>query len=243
MYVSYMLRYMRKYRVAVWKLRSIYMYMYVTERSENTPGGVDSGRVDLGPTWLRGRLDFRPSWPATIKITKKANSTLAFLRQNLRHCPEPCRRKAYISLVHSVLEYRSIVLDPYYVKDINRIEKIQRQAVRFISGDYATREPGCISKMLKDPDLPSLQDRRKEARLTFFYKEFKGLVPAISPDAFLNRKGLIAKFMQKKSRLWYQKHFKNSSIQNTKFFIVEQSNTVQYSSSFFSLKQWETGTT
>ena len=28
----------------------IYMYMYVTERSENAPGRVDSGRVDPGPT-------------------------------------------------------------------------------------------------------------------------------------------------------------------------------------------------
>ena len=123
--------------------------------------------------------------PHLIKITKKANSTLAFLKRNLRHCPEPCRRTAYISLVRSVLEYGSIVWDPYYVKDINRIEKIQRQAVRFISGDYATREPGCISKMLKDQDLPSLQDRRMAARLTFFYKVVEGLVPAISPDAFL----------------------------------------------------------
>ena len=78
--------------------------------------------------------------PHLIKISKKANSTLAFLKRNLRHCPEPHRRTAYISLVRSVLEYGSIVWDPYYVKGINRIETIQRQAVRFISGDYATRD-------------------------------------------------------------------------------------------------------
>ena len=53
---------------------------------------------------------------------------------------------------------------PYFVKRINIIEKIKRQAVRFISGDYATREHGSISKMLKDQDLPSLQDRRMAAR-------------------------------------------------------------------------------
>ena len=34
----------------------IYIYMYVSECSENTPGRVDSGRVDPGPTWLRGDL-------------------------------------------------------------------------------------------------------------------------------------------------------------------------------------------
>ena len=31
--------------------------------------------------------------PHLIKITKKANSTLAFLKRNLRHCPEPCRKQ------------------------------------------------------------------------------------------------------------------------------------------------------
>ena len=41
----------------------------VTERSENTPGRVDSGRVDPGPSWLTGRFDFRPSWPATPRST------------------------------------------------------------------------------------------------------------------------------------------------------------------------------
>ena len=120
-----------------------------------------------------------------IDTTKKANSTLAFLKHNIRHCPEPCRRTAYIALVRSVLEYRSTVWDPYYVKDIDRLEKVQRQAARLISGDYATREPGCISKMLKDQGLQSLQDRRMVARLTFFYKVVEGLAPAISPNAFL----------------------------------------------------------
>ena len=45
--------------------------MYVIERSENTQGRVDSGRVDPGPTWLRGRLDFRPNWPATVLKTEE----------------------------------------------------------------------------------------------------------------------------------------------------------------------------
>ena len=179
--------------------------------------------------------------PHLIKITKKANSTLAFLKRNLRHCPEPCRRTAYISLVRSVLEYGSIVWDPYYVKDINRIEKIQRQAVRFISGDYATREPGCISKMLKDQDLPSLQDRRMAARLTFFYKVVEGLVPAISPDAFLRPQRPKHQIHAKKFQGFDSKNIVEiHQSKNAKSFIVEQSNTVQYSSSFFikTVRDW-----
>ena len=94
--------------------------------------------------------------------------------------------------------------------------------------------------MQKDQDLPSLQDRRKEARLTFFYKAVEGLVRAISPDAFL-----------KPQRPHRQIHAKNRGFdtkniveihqsKNTKFFIVEQSNTVQYISSFFikTVRDW-----
>jgi hypothetical protein len=39
-------------------------------------------------------------------ITKKANSTIGFIRRNLQHCPKECRKNAYISLVRSVLEFR-----------------------------------------------------------------------------------------------------------------------------------------
>ena len=45
-------------------------------------------------------------WKSHINnITKRANSTLGFLRRNLRHCPLSCRKNAYISLICSKLEY------------------------------------------------------------------------------------------------------------------------------------------
>ena len=37
------------------------------------------------------------------KITKKANSTLGFLRRNLKNCPETCRKTAYLALIRSSL--------------------------------------------------------------------------------------------------------------------------------------------
>ena len=88
--------------------------------------------------------------------------------------------------------------------------------------------------MLKDQDLPSLQDRRMAARLTFFYKVVEWLVLAIIPDAYLEP--------QRPKRQIHAKNiqgFDSTNIveihqsKNNKSFIVEQSNTVQYSSSFF----------
>ena len=99
-------------------------------------------------------------------VTKKASSTLGFLRRNLRTCPIDCRQTAYISLLRPIMEYGATVWNPYLKKDINRLERVQHQAARFITKDYKSREKGCVTKMLNDLDIPSLETRRKEARLT-----------------------------------------------------------------------------
>ena len=52
------------------------------------------------------------------RTVKKANSTLGFLRRNLRQCPPKLKELAYNSLVRSVLEYACCVWDPHLVKDI-----------------------------------------------------------------------------------------------------------------------------
>jgi hypothetical protein len=45
-------------------------------------------------------------WTTHItNVAKKANSTLGFLRRNLRICPKECKKTAYISLVRSPMEY------------------------------------------------------------------------------------------------------------------------------------------
>ncbi|KAL8588919.1 hypothetical protein ACOMHN_012957 [Nucella lapillus] len=77
-------------------------------------------------------------------ISRKAGSTVGFLRRNLRNCPKECRRLAYIALVRSRLEYAATVWDPYYNQDSENLERVQRQAARFFTKDYRTREPAVI---------------------------------------------------------------------------------------------------
>ena len=49
-------------------------------------------------------------WTTHItNVAKKANSTLGFLRINLRFCPKECKKTAYISLARSTMEYGAIV--------------------------------------------------------------------------------------------------------------------------------------
>ena len=131
-------------------------------------------------------------------VAKKANSTLGFFRRNLRFCPKECKKTAYISLVRSTMEYGAIVWDPYTIGDINKLERIQQRAARFITGDYKSREKGSVTKILNDLKLENLQLRRTSLRLVFLYKVVEGLVPAINHSEFLVKSKLKRKIKPKR---------------------------------------------
>ena len=174
-------------------------------------------------------------WGTHISNTvKKANSTLGFLRRNLRSCPTPCRRTAYISLIRPILEYGSVIWDPYYISDINIIERVQHRAARFISGDYTTRDPGCVTAMLEDSKLPPLQDRRRNIRLSYYYKVVEGLVPAIPPQRYLTpRKPGRTIRAKSYSDFNTTNIIERSACHNSRGFSVPTSRTEQYKHSFF----------
>lgn len=175
-------------------------------------------------------------WGSHInKLTKKANSTLGFLRRNLKHCPPTCRRIAYLSLIRSTLEYSSIVWDPHLLKDIDKLEKVQRQAARFITGDYSSRDHGCVTRMLQDLALPSLQDRRKTNRLIFFYKVVEGLVPALQCHDILTSpvRGKRQIKTREYSDFVTSNIIERQSTNNSKCFKPVQCNTELFQNSFF----------
>jgi hypothetical protein len=114
-------------------------------------------------------------WKEHINNTcKKTSSTLRFLRRNLQHCPIESRKTACIALVRSIMEYGSIICDPYTKQEITQLESIQRKGARFIIKDYKSREEGYMTKMLTELNLPTLQSRRQKQRLIFFNKVAKG---------------------------------------------------------------------
>ena len=99
-------------------------------------------------------------WSGHItSTTGKANSSLAFLRRNLKNCPQKLKEIAYISLVRSVLEYSSSIWDPYHAKDISSIERIQRRAARFVKSDYLTTSS--VTAMINDLGWKDLAHRRR----------------------------------------------------------------------------------
>ena len=89
------------------------------------------------------------SWREHVRqTTAKATKSLGFLRRNMHSCPQNVRAQAYTTLIRPVLEYASTVWDPHQIQLIQQIEQVQRQAARFATEDYYSRDPGCVTNML-----------------------------------------------------------------------------------------------
>ena len=168
-------------------------------------------------------------------ITKKANSTWEFLRRNLRHSPTSCRRNAYLTLVRPVLEYAAIIWDPHTQQEINMLERVQRNAARFIEKNYRFTTPGFLAGLLRKHDLTTLQERRLQLRLGFFYKVAEGLVPAISPCDFITpqKPGRHIRSTRDNSMYLSQNLVENYTRNNDRCYCVPDSHTDQYRHSYF----------
>jgi hypothetical protein len=64
----------------------------------------------------------------------------------------------------------------------NRNQQIKEHTTKgctiYNKKNYGSREDGCLIKMLKDLDFPSLATRRQHQRLIFFYKMVEDMIPA-----------------------------------------------------------------
>lgn len=110
------------------------------------------------------------SWNTHVEyVCNKASRTLGLLKRNLKACSPKLKLQAYKSLVRPILEYSCSVWDPYTDKNTSKLEKIQRNAARFIANNYEN-SPGKVTEILNNLQLESLQARRKCNRLTLFYK-------------------------------------------------------------------------
>ena len=60
--------------------------------------------------------------PHINNIVAKASKMLNFIRQNLSKCSKDVKSTAYLSLVHTILEYSSPLLDPTYLLTSNPLK-------------------------------------------------------------------------------------------------------------------------
>ena len=127
---------------------------------------------------------YSKTWNEHISaITGKANSSLAFLRQNLHNCPKQIKTQVTYSLVRSHLEYACSVWDPHTQKNLQSIEKVQRRTTNLVK-KCNQRTPGTVTSLLGELKWPSLEQRRKQTRLTNLYRIINDTLTVEIPNYF-----------------------------------------------------------
>ena len=118
------------------------------------------------------------SWGSHIQnCVKKANSVQAVLGRNIRVSDRNIKATAYKSLVRPHVEYCSSVWDPYHAVHKTKLEMVQRRAARWVYSKYR-RGPNTTgpTSMISLLGWPSLEERRRAARLCMLYKIVNGHV-------------------------------------------------------------------
>ena len=156
--------------------------------------------VQESSKYLGVDLQSKMSWKKHIdRVTKKANSTLGFLRRNLKAGTEDTKASAYFCMVRTNLEYCCSVWSPQYKNEIKKVEMVQRRAARFVTSRY--RNTSKVSSMIDHLQWESLKSRRSKIQLNLLYKVVEDLVdiPAdkyLTPSTARTRSAHSRKFRQ-----------------------------------------------
>ena len=105
--------------------------------------------------------------PHITEIATKANQRLGFLRRYLGGCPYRLRELGYLSLVRSLLEYSGGIWDTTTKCEADMLEAVQRRAARWARG---ARGIISVTALLNELNWQPLSDRRRDQRLSLFYK-------------------------------------------------------------------------
>ena len=96
-------------------------------------------------------------------ITGKANRTLGFIKRNVKTKNESVKDLAYKTLVRLQVEYASTIWSPYTKQNTQKIEMIQRRAVRWVKNNFSTYDS--VFTMLDNLGWHSLENRRVDSHL------------------------------------------------------------------------------
>ena len=106
-------------------------------------------------------------------ICTKANMTHGFLRRTSSACPQDVKESTYKGLVGPVLEYGCSVWDPSSILLQEELEKVQKRAARFVTGNYIY-ETGSMTGILEQLKWESLKKRSRDSRIIMLNKSLKG---------------------------------------------------------------------
>ena len=88
-----------------------------------------------------------------------------------------------MSLVRSKLEYAAGTWDPHHEYNIDKLERVQRCAARFVCHDFGPHSS--VTQMLSDLGWQQLKDRRKHIRLALLFKIIHDIISVPHQDLLL----------------------------------------------------------
>ena len=130
--------------------------------SSSSPLQESSGERDLG-ILISNDLNWRGH---ISKVVRKAEGVLASLSRSFVSRSPAIFLQLYKAFVRPHLEYASSVWSPYLIRDIERLERVQRRVTRKVS----TVRHCSYSERLKRLQLSSLKSRRVTADLLQMFK-------------------------------------------------------------------------
>ena len=123
--------------------------------------------------YLGVQIDSSLKWKTHItNIVAKANRTLGMVKRGLRHATVKSKLVAYKTVVKPLLEYASQVWSPHNVYLKTNIERVQRDAVKWI---YFLKHRESITDCMSKNNISLLSDRRDELDTLFLRKVEAGL--------------------------------------------------------------------
>lgn len=114
------------------------------------------------------------------RITTNANKTLGFLKRNILTKNEKVRELAYKTLVRPQVEYASSIWSPHTKTQINKVEMVQRRAVRWVKHEYSPL--ASVTAMQDSLGWRTLEQRRCDFRLIMFFRIYHHLVEVEFPS-------------------------------------------------------------
>lgn len=108
------------------------------------------------------------NWSAHVDtVAAKASRMLYFFQRNFKHAPTGLKETLYTTNIRPVLEYACQSWDPFTNKNIDKLERVQKRAARFVTAnyDFTVRSSSIVDGL----GWKTLAKRRKVLRLKFLF--------------------------------------------------------------------------
>ena len=155
-------------------------------------------------------VDYRLNFEDHINIkVKKANGLMGMIRRTFQFLTRKAFIPLYKTIVRNGIEYGGTVWSPYKMKDIEKVERVQKRATKMLPG----LKDKSYQERLRILNLPTLRHRRTRGDMIQTYKILHGLYDKeVSPKLTLKSevgkvlRGHTMQLHQHRARLDVRRH-------------------------------------